>query len=163
METLTNKPIEPIPTNQSTFHIATIFKRDYEYWEGVPRINIYLLRLLFILMFLFLGYDAWTHIFNHTGAWQVTDAVAWCVWGSYSIVSVIGIRSPLRMLPVVLLEIVYKTAWLLVVAYPLWIKNELIGSPAEYTTHVFLGVVAPMIFMPWRYFFGTYLLGKKTA
>jgi hypothetical protein len=43
MEPLTNKTIEQMPTKRSAFRIATIFKRDYEHWEGVPRINIYLL------------------------------------------------------------------------------------------------------------------------
>ncbi len=140
-----------------------IFKRDYENYEGVPRINIYGMRLLFTLMFLFLSYDSWTHIFNHTGTWGVTDAVAWCVWLAYGAISWIGIIRPLKMLPIVLLEIVYKTAWLFIVSYPLWKKSELAGSPADYTTTVFIFVILPIIFMPWRYFFRTYILGKETA
>ncbi len=149
--------------HSTRFGVFKLFKRDYKNYEGVPRINIYLLRLLFTLMFLFLSFDSWTHIFNHTGAWQVTDAAAWCMWGSYAIISFIGILRPLKMLPIILFEIVYKTAWLLVVAYPLWMKNELIGSSAEYTANVFIWVILPAIFMPWRYFFRTYILGKATA
>lgn len=140
-----------------------IFKRDYEQYEGVARINIYGLRLLFALMFVFLSYDSWIHILHHKGPWEVTDAVAWCVWLAYGAVSWIGIIRPLKMLPVVLLEIVYKTAWLFVVAYPMWKKNELAGSDAEYTATVFIFVILPAIFMPWRYFFRTAVLGKKTA
>jgi hypothetical protein len=140
-----------------------IFKRDFENYEGVPRINIYAMRLLFTLMFLFLSYDSWTHILNHKGNWGVTDAVAWCVWLAYGAVSWIGIIRPLKMLPIILLEIIYKTVWLLVVSYPLWKKNELAGSPAYYTTTVFIFVILPIIFMPWRYFFRTYILGKETA
>jgi hypothetical protein len=145
------------------FSILTLFRRDYEQYEGVPRINIYLLRLPFTLMFLFLSYDAWMQILTHTGSWDSTNAAAWCMWGSYSIISFIGILRPLKMLPVVLFEIVYKTTWLAVVAYPLWIKNELDGSEAEYMTNVFVWVILPGIFMPWRYFFRTYILGKPTV
>ncbi len=140
-----------------------IFKRDYEHYQGVPRINIYAMRLLFTLMFLFLSHDSLVHILNHTGTWEVTDAVAWCVWLAYGAISWIGIIRPLKMLPIVLLEIVYKTAWLLVVSYPLWKKNELAGSPADYTTSVFIFVILPILFMPWRYFFRTCILGKETA
>ena len=63
----------------------------------------------------------------------------------------------------VLFEIVYKTTWLVIVAYPLWMKNELIGSPAEGMTHVFVWVVFSIVAMPWRYFFRTHILGKRTA
>jgi hypothetical protein len=147
----------------STFSILNIFRRNYERYDGVPKINIYLLRLLFTLMFLFLTYDSWTHIFNHTGPWENANAAAWCMWGSYSVISFIGILRPLKMLPIVLFEIVYKIAWLAIVAYPLWVNNELIGSPAEGMTRVFVWVVLPIVAMPWRYFFRTHILGKQTA
>jgi hypothetical protein len=147
----------------STFSVLNIFTRDYERYDGVPKINIYLLRLLFTLMFLFLTYDSWTHIFNHTGPWENANAAAWCMWGSYSVISFIGILRPLKMLPIVLFEIVYKIAWLAIVAYPLWVNNELIGSPAEGMTRVFVWVVLPIVAMPWRYFFRTHILGKQTA
>lgn len=140
-----------------------IFKRNYTRYEGVPAFNIYALRLLYALMFVFLSYDSWSYIINHKGPWEVTNAAAWCVWLAYGAISWIGVLQPLKMLPIVLLEIVYKTAWLFVVAFPLWKKNELEGSPAEYTTYVFIFVILPMLFMPWRYFFRTFILGKKTA
>jgi hypothetical protein len=147
----------------SRFDVLSIFKRDYERYDGVLRINVYLLRLLFTLMFLFVTYDSWTHIFTHTGTWDTTNAAAWCMWGAYSVISVIGILRPLKMLPIVLFEIIYKIAWLLIVAYPLWVRNELIGSPAESMTRTFLWVVLPILAMPWTYFFKTYILGKRTV
>lgn len=67
------------------------------------------------------------------------------------------------MLPIVLFEIIYKILWLLIVAYPLWVRNELAGSPAEGMTQVFLWVWLPVVAMPWRYFFNVYLLRKTTA
>lgn len=141
--------------------ITTMFKRDFQNYGGVPSINIYLLRLLFTLMFLFVSYDSWTYILNHIGPWDHVKAAAWCMWGSYSIISFIGILRPLKMLPIVLFEIVYKVAWLVIVAYPLWVKNELIGSSAEAMTQAFTWVVLPIVAMPWGYFFKTYILGKK--
>jgi len=79
------------------------------------------------------------------------------------VISFIGIIRPLKMLPIVLFVIVYKLAWLRVVAYPLWLKGELAGSPAEGMTRIFLGVVLPIVAMPWRYFFRIYLLGRQSA
>jgi hypothetical protein len=145
----------------SRYSVFNILRRDYEHYNGVPRINIYLLRILFTLMFLLVTYDSWTHIFNHTGSWNNVNAAAWCMWGSYSFISIIGVFRPLIMLPIVIFEIIYKITWLLIVAYPLWIKNELIGSSAEGMTRVFLWVILPIVAMPWRYFFRTFVLGKR--
>jgi hypothetical protein len=38
-------------------------------------------------------------------------------------------------------EIVYKIIWLVIVAYPLWSRNQLGGSPAEEMTHAFVWVI----------------------
>ena len=47
-----------------TFSPKPIFQGDPRH-EGVPRINIYLLRLLYILMFFVLGKETWTHILTY--------------------------------------------------------------------------------------------------
>ncbi|HEV3413611.1 MAG TPA: hypothetical protein VG101_14120 [Puia sp.] len=141
--------------------LKKIFGPDYERWEGVPKINIYLLRLLFILMLVFLGKESWTTIFTHKGIWNPMNAMAWCIWASYSLLSILGIIHPLKMLPIVMLEILYKVIWLILVAYPLWSSNQLAGSPAEEMTYSFLYVILPIIAMPWRYFFKKYVLIVK--
>jgi len=141
--------------------LKKIFGPDYERWEGVPKINIYLLRLLFILMLVFLGKESWTTIFTHKGTWNPMNAMAWCIWASYSLLSILGIIHPLKMLPIVMLEILYKVIWLILVAYPLWSSNQLAGSPAEEMTYSFLYVILPIIAMPWRYFFKKYVLIVK--
>ncbi len=141
--------------------IKNTFGPDYERYEGVYKINIYLLRLLFILMFLVLGRTVWTHILTFKGSWDSEEAVAWCVWAAYSVLSVIGIIRPLKMLPLVMLEIFYKVLWLILVAYPLWSTNQLIGSPAASTTYSFLWVILPIIAIPWKYAFEAYIFKPK--
>jgi len=114
-------------------------------------------------MFLFLGYDSWTHILHHTGPWDSANCAAWFMWASCAFVAGIGIWRPLKMLPIVLFEIIYKTAWLVVIAYPLYQRNELAGSPAEGMAHNFMLVILPIVAMPWRYFFRTYILDRRPA
>ncbi len=94
-----------------TYALAPVFPRI----NGVNRFNVPLLRLVYTLMFLVLGRDTWTHILTHRGAWDPTDAVAWCVWTAFATLAGLGIARPLRMLPIMLLEIFYKTLWLILV------------------------------------------------
>lgn len=100
---------EPEQTHQlSRFSIKYIFKKDYVNYEGVRRINIYVMRLFFILMFVFVATDAWKVIITHEGPWDPTRAVAWCSWAAYSTLVVLGVFHTLRMLPIMLFMIFYK-------------------------------------------------------
>jgi hypothetical protein len=141
--------------------LKSIFQRDERY-EGVHRIHIYLLRLVFILMFFVLGKTTWTHVLTHKGAWDPQNAMAWCVWTAFATLAGIGIFRPLKMLPILLLEIFYKVLWLAIVAYPLWSAGTLVGSSAESTTSAFLWVILPIVAVPWGYVVATYIYRPKS-
>jgi hypothetical protein len=132
-------------------------------YEGVPRFNVYLLRLLFALTLLFVGSDSWGGIVRHHGPWDPVRAAAVCMWAGYSLLSLFGIFRPLRWLPIVLFEIVYKTTWLIVVAWPLWRANALWGTPAGEMAAAFLWLPLALIATPWKYVFETYVFGPKKA
>jgi hypothetical protein len=144
-----------------SFSLKAVFQRDDRY-EGVRRLNIYLLRLLYILMFLVLGRETWTHILTHRGPWEPMSAVVWCVWTAFATLAGLGIIRPLKMLPIVLLEIFYKVLWLVIVAYPLWSEGKLAGSPAEGITSAFLWVILPIVAVPWGYVFMNYIYKART-
>lgn len=143
-----------------SFNPTAIFRRSEKY-EGVRPINIYLLRLLYGLMFFVLGKSVWTHIFTHQGPWEPNDGMAWCVWAGFSVLAGLGVIRPLKLLPLLLLEVFYKVLWLALVAYPLWSTGKLVGSPAESTTYAFLWVLLPIIAVPWGYAFTTYVFRPK--
>ena len=141
--------------------ILNLFKRDYERYDGVRKINIYLLRALYTLIFLFVGKSSWTYIGVNYGALDPMEGVVWSVWASFSVLSLIGIIYPLKMLPIILLEILYKVIWLLVVAYPLWSVGQLEGSDAEALFLPFVWVILPIVAVPWKYVFRKYIYTSK--
>ena len=143
------------------FSIRAIFKPDSEHYEGVRPINIYLLRLLFLLVVVFVGSDSWSAILKHEGPWDHVKAAAMCMWAAYAVLSIFGLINPLRWLPIVLFEILYKIIWLIIVAHPLWSTNQLAGSPAEGMAHAFAWVILPILAMPWSYAFRTYVWPSK--
>lgn len=112
-------------------------------------------------MFVMMGRTAWTHILTHQGAWEPYEAVAWCAWAAYATLSLFGIYHTLRMLPIMLFMVFYKMLWLVVVAYPLWKTDTLKGSPAEELAGAFILVVVPLVFIPWKYVFLTYVMPGK--
>lgn len=147
-----------------SFNLKSIFKPDHVRYDGVRRINIYLMRLLYCLMLLFLGKDSWTFIFSHTGAWDPYEAMVWSVWAAFASLALLGLLQPVKMIPLLLLEIFYKVLWLLIVAYPLWKADKLAGSHAEGMTYVFLLVILAIVAVPWGFVIKSYVFGfRKTS
>jgi hypothetical protein len=73
-----------------------------------------------------------------------------------SVLALIGLRYPQRMLPILLFEVAWKLIWLGVVAVPLWLDNRLDGATREQTTEV-LGVVIMIAVIPWRHVLAQYV------
>jgi hypothetical protein len=145
--------------------IRRVFGPDYERYEGVYRINIYLLRLMFVLILIFVARDSWATLLTHQGPWDPLQAVAYSVWAAYSTLFFFALFQPLKWLPLVLFEIAYKAIWLAIVAYPLWSSHQLAGSPAEPLTDAFLWIPLPLLAVPWGYAFRTYFAfgGKRRS
>jgi len=143
--------------------LATPFIRNKNHYDGVRPIQIYLLRLVFGLTFVFVGMDSWGKILSQKEIWEPLNAVAYSVWGAYSMLSLLGILNPLKMLPIIVFQVFYKVIWLIIVAYPLWIGGTLIESPAYGMAIAFMWVLLPIVAMPWVYFFKSIVRPKKDS
>jgi hypothetical protein len=142
--------------------IKYIFTPNYEKYEGVRPINIYLLRLIYFLMLIGVATDAWSGIFTHQGPWDHHRAMNTAVWAAYTTLGFFGLINPLRWLPIVIFMIFYKTLWLIMVALPLWKAGALAGSPAEEMARVYMGAPLIILFVPWIYVFKNYVMWSKS-
>lgn len=141
--------------------LASVFAPDHVRYDGVRPIQVFLLRFFYVLMPLFVGTWAWRSILTHHGPWDPVRAVAMCVWAAYPTLSILGILHPVRMLPLFLFMLAYKTIWLGAVAYPLWSAGALWGTPTGDIARDFLGLPLAFLAVPWGYVFRTYVLPPK--
>ena len=74
-----------------------------------------------------------------------------------SVLALMGLRYPLRMLPILLFEVAWKVTWLGVIALPLWLDNKLEGATLEQTSWV-LWVVIIIAVIPWRHVLTQYVM-----
>ena len=121
--------------------------------EGVSILRLYLMRTLYLLNFVLLGLDVWPGIINHVGAWDPVKGVAFSFWAALSVLSGLGLRYPLKMLPLLLLQFVYKSIWLVAVGLSLWSA----GQSTELTQVMAIGVVMDLIVIPWPYVLAAYV------
>lgn len=134
---------------------------DHRRYDGVRPVNIWLMRAFYFLMAAFVATDAWRVLLTHEGPWDHTRAVAWCVWATYPTLAILGLIHPLRMIPLLLFTIGYKSLWLAFVAYPLWRAGTLAGSPAEEMAGVFLMTPLLVVAVPWGYVLRTFVLPAR--
>jgi len=121
--------------------------------EQTSMFRLYLMRLLYLLNFVLLGLQVWPVIINHQGAWDPVRGVAFSFWAALSALAGLGIRYPLKMLPLLLLQLLYKSIWVIAIALPLWSAFRSI----ELTKVMAIGAVVDLIIIPWPYVLVTYV------
>src|SRR5262245_21755506 len=117
---------------------------------GVSALRRNLLRVVYAGTFLFVGTNAWRAILTHQGPWDPLAGVAYSFWAAYATLLLLGLRHPLKLLPLVLLQLFYKLVWLVIVARPLWSSGQLGGS-ARMTAIFVAAVVVDLAVTPWSY------------
>jgi hypothetical protein len=65
--------------------------------------------------------------------------------------AVVGIRYPLKMLPLLFFEFLWKAIWVLVFGLPLLLSGQLDPGTTETLTSTLNGVVLVPLVMPWGY------------
>jgi hypothetical protein len=121
--------------------------------EETSTLRLCVMRLLYLGNFVFLGLSVWPEIINHAGAWDPVKGVAFSFWAALSALSALGLRYPMKMLPLLLLQLLYKSIWLIAIALPQW---SAIRS-TELTKVMLSGAVVDLIVIPWPYVLANYV------
>jgi hypothetical protein len=103
-----------------------------------------------------LALTKWQLLINHDRPWPLFEGVETCMLVALSLLSFLGLRYPLQMLPILLFELAWKFIWVTVVVLPLWTANQL----DQATLKVFYSCLVVLIVLaviPWRYVFAHYV------
>ncbi|HNX14012.1 MAG TPA: hypothetical protein PK854_01150 [Oscillospiraceae bacterium] len=85
---------------------------------------------------------------------RVVSGLVASVFLSFALISVLGLRDPVKYIPILFMQLLYKTVWLCVVALPLLIARE-ITSDMIPVIAIFLAVIIGDLFaIPFKVFFG---------
>jgi hypothetical protein len=114
-----------------------------------------LLRVGYLVMGVGLAVVKWPLLFDHE-PWELKEGTVVCMLVAMSVLALLGLRYPLRMLPILLFEVAWKLTWLGVVALPLWFDDKLEGATRVQAGDV-LWVVIPIAVIPWRRVLAQYL------
>jgi hypothetical protein len=122
----------------------------------VPLWRLNALRAGYLLLVAGLGAVVWPGIIHHDRPWELMRGVVHCMLAALSALAILGLRYPLRMLPLLFFELAWKSIWLIVVARPLWSAHRMDADTMETAMECLMAVVFVAV-IPWRYAISMYL------
>jgi hypothetical protein len=120
---------------------------------SVTRLNV--VRAGYLFMAIGLTLKKWPLII-HAADRPLYESVTICMLIAMSLLAWLGLRYPVKMLPILIFESAWKLLWLSVVALPLAVTDDLDPTTSEVVVNCSL-VVVVMAVIPWRYVWGTYV------
>src|SRR5919199_400024 len=90
---------------------------------SVRRLN--LLRAGYLVIAVGIALTKWPLLLDHPQPWPLFEGVETSMLVALSLLWFLGVRNPLRMLPVLLFEIGWKVIWTAAVMLPLWRAGQL--------------------------------------
>jgi len=127
----------------------------------VSTFRLYLLRGMYVFMAVGLAIFKLAPALLHPENLLPQDSVVISVLGAFALLAVVGIRYPIKMLPLLFFEFVWKAIWVLAFGLPLLLSGGLDANVSfggtETLINCLIGVVLVPLVMPWGYVLKQYL------
>lgn len=123
---------------------------------GLSLRRLYVLRFGYLFMGGGLAVVKWPSFITHDGPWPLWEGVVQCMLLAMSILALLGLRHPIKMLPILLFESLWKLTWLAVIALPQLTGDRMDAATTELLSSI-LFVVVILAVIPWGYVARQYL------
>jgi len=117
----------------------------------VSTLRLYLLRGMYLLIVVGLALTVWPYILSPPDLIAGPKSVARALLGALAVMSLLGLRYPLQMLPLLLFELLWKVIWVVASAIPMWLGPGLDEYASESLFACLMGVVIVPLVIPWGY------------
>ena len=127
----------------------------------VSTFRLYLLRAMYVFMVVGLAIFKLAPAILHPENLSPQDSVVVSVLGGFALLAVVGIRYPIKMLPLLFFEFTWKAIWVVAFGLPLLLSGGLDPNVSfggtETLINCLLGIVLVPIVTPWGYVWKHYL------
>lgn len=123
----------------------------------VSILRLYALRATYLLIVVGVGTMIWPLLLAAPETAEHFRGVTWCLLGTVALLALLGLRYPLRMLPLLFFELAWKAIWLLTIGMPLRSSGQLEGAFSETWFANVMGLVIFSLAIPWGYVIRKYV------
>ena len=104
----------------------------------------------------------WPVLLRDVGSLPVMEGVVACLLTALSLLALLGLRYPARMLPILLFEVAWKVIWIAAVAVPHLLSGDMDAAIGDVLFSCsFIVVILPVV--PWGYVWRRYVTGPGDA
>jgi hypothetical protein len=120
----------------------------------VSLLRLYVMRAMYLVLCVGIGMLVIPDLLSHPAS---ANGVTPCLLGGVAVLSLIGIRYPLQMVPVFMFEFVWKTSWVLFFGLQKLSAGPLDPTSTENLRGTLVGVVLMPLVIPWTYVWRHYV------
>lgn len=117
----------------------------------ISLLRLYTLRAFYAFVLTGLAIVVWPSIVAPPSDLSMSGSVVDAFLGGVGLLALLGIRYPVKMLPLLFFEFVWKLIWLVAHALPLLLGDALTAGAVENAFACLLGVVLIPLVLPWSY------------
>jgi hypothetical protein len=125
----------------------------------LPLYRLHLMRVGYLVLGLGNAVVRWPTLVHHGPSWPLMDGVVTCILIAMSLLAFLGLRHPVRLLPILVFESAWKLLWLSAVALPQLAAGDMDAATREVASSC-LWVVLILAVVPWRYVWQQYVVAK---
>ena len=132
-------------------------RRSADIARMVSKFRLNVMRAMYFMIFLFLSTQTWPGVIDHATRWSHMQGVGFVLLAALAPLALLGVLHPLKMVPLLMFELVWKSIWLVAIGLPLRSANALNADMAETFKACAIGVVLLIAVIPWPYVWATFL------
>ncbi len=125
----------------------------------LPLWNLNLMRVGYAVMGVGLAVVKWPVAIGYDRATPLYEGIVAVLLTAMSLLALLGLRYPVRLLPILLFESLWKLIWLSVVALPAFVAGDVDEAMHEVIVNC-LVVVIVFAVIPWRYVWQHYVTAQ---
>jgi hypothetical protein len=122
--------------------------------QEVSLARIYVLRATYLLLVIGLGGMIVPEVVSHP---VISRGVIPSLLGAVWVLAFVGLKYPLKMLPLLMFEFAWKSIWMLAYGLPQWYASQLPATFAEDSFNIGVGVILMPLVIPWGYVYRHYV------
>ena len=123
---------------------------------GVSLLRLNILRAYYALMAFGTAAVFWPELLNHSHAWGIERGAQFSLLAALSPLALLGLRYPLKMMPIIFYEFVWKSLWFVFIVAPLYAAERMTDAVWANVYACGIAIVLTPLVLPWRHVWHTY-------
>ena len=99
----------------------------------------------------------WPSLLHHSHEWGIAHGAQYSLLAALSPLALLGIRYPLKMLPVIFYEFAWKALWFVFIVAPLYAADRMTDDVWANVFACGIAIILTPLVLPWRHVWQTYV------